>query len=261
MRDDYIYVHLESLVNLIYSRGITSSDFLQGVFQIPTNILLLNNTTDDNRQIDPHTLLNEINGAKEIGDFLNSPNGGTAKWIDFSQREALGDLTANDIAELLYMGHMNSHLNTPFSYKLQNDFVYLTIGDDQVKTYYRRLKNFYAVLNHSLVRHADQSFNERRGMFRRTVKFAEVPQTMVRQLIPILGEGLIFAFDQSFEQDHQYRVPILMVSDSNLAPTLRSRESLYNKAQQVAVLKYHLKSGHWHFVVTDPHAFDNDSLY
>ncbi|ARW19078.1 hypothetical protein S100892_00473 [Pediococcus pentosaceus] len=66
MRDDYIFVHLESIVNLIYSRGITANDFLKGVLQIPTNILLLNREVSDDLTIDNHTFLNEINGAKKL---------------------------------------------------------------------------------------------------------------------------------------------------------------------------------------------------
>jgi hypothetical protein len=260
MRDDYIFVHLESLVNLIYSRGITADDFLKGVLQMPTNILLLNREVSDDLPIDNHTFLNEINDSKSISDFLLNHRG-SRNWIDFSQKDALSELTPNDIASLLYMGHMKSHLETPFSYKLQNDYVYLDVGENQVKTYYRRLKHFYAVLNHSIVRHAEQLYNEHRLVFRRGNKFSELPSGMVRQLIPVLGEGLIFAFDQAFEQDREYRIPILIASDSNLAPTLRSKESLYNDAKQIAVLKYNLRSNHWHFIITNPQAFDADALY
>lgn len=260
MRDDYIFVHLESIVNLIYSRGITADDFLKGVLQIPTNILLLNRVVNDDLVIDNHTFLNEVNGSKEINEFLLE-NQDSRNWIDFSQKDALGELTPSDIADLLYMGHMKTHLGTPFSYKLQNDYVYLNIGENQVKTYYRRLKNFYSVLNYSIIRHAEQAYNEHRLVFRRGNHFAELPSGMVRQLIPVLGEGLIFAFDQAFEQDREYRIPILIASDSNLAPTLRSKESLYNNAQQIAILKYNLRSKNWHFIITNPQAFDADALY
>ncbi|AXR44016.1 hypothetical protein AAHB41_01850 [Pediococcus pentosaceus] len=260
MRDDYIFVHLESIVNLIYSRGITANDFLKGVLQIPTNILLLNREVSDDLTIDNHTFLNEINGAKKVSEYLMG-NHGPRNWIDFSQRDALSELTPADIANLLYMGHMKTHNDTPFSYKLQNDYVYLDIGENQVKTYYRRLKNFYLVLNQSIIRHAEQAYNEHRIVFRRGNKFAELPAGMVRQLIPVLGEGLIFAFDQAFEQDREYRIPILIASDSNLAPTLRSKDSLYNNAQQIAILKYNLRSKHWHFIITNPQAFDADALY
>ncbi|AEV94548.1 hypothetical protein [Pediococcus claussenii] len=260
MRDDYIYVHFESLVNLIYSRGISAGDFMNGVLQRPSNILLINGQTNDDLPIDSHTLFNELSGQDEIAEYMLT-GAKQLRWIDFSQKESIGDLTDSDIADLLFMGHMGTHLSTPFSYKLQNDFVYLSLGENQVKTYYRRLKNFYSVLNLSILRHAETMQNEHRMMFRRVVHFDEIPQTMIRELIPVLSEGIIFAFDQAFEQDRQYRIPILMVSDSNLAPTLRSRESLYNKAAQIAVLKYNFKSRHWHMVISDPKAFDSDNLY
>ena len=258
--DDYIFIHLESIVNLIYSRGINISDFLAGILHVPTNILLLNTETTDDLLVDNHTLLNEINGSKEIEAYLKQ-HPDKQNWIDFSPKESLGELTANDIADLLYLGHMKSHLGAPFSYKMQNDFVYLSVGENQVKTYYRRLKNFYLVLNASIVRHAQQTFDKHHFTWFKKIKFESLPKGMLRQLIPILGEGLIFAFDQSFEQNKEVRIPILIASDSNLEPTFRSKDSLYNKAKQVALLKYQVKDKTWEFTITDNQAFDTDALY
>ncbi len=46
-----------------------------------------------------------------------------------------------------------------------------------------------------------------------------------------------------------------------LIRTVRSKESLYNQAQQIAVLKYNLRNQDWHFIITNPKAFDAEALY
>ncbi|AMV62700.1 Hypothetical protein ADU72_1488 [Pediococcus damnosus] len=260
MRDDFVYIHLEPIANLIYSRGLSVEDFLRGIPRIPTHILLLNTPINDNLSVEPHTQLNTISGTFNIRKYLTNPKAEHVSWLDYSHAEGLEELLPEEIAELLFLGHMHTHYTTPFSYKLQNEFVFLSLGSKHLKVYYRKLKNFYPVLNDSLIRHTRLAFNERR-MFRRYDNFAEIPQSMLRQLTPILSNGIIFAFDQAFEQEKQYRIPILVVADNGQSPIYRSRTSLYNKAKQVAVLRYNMTSGHWHLVITDSHAFEDDQFY
>ncbi|GEL15297.1 hypothetical protein [Pediococcus cellicola] len=245
---------------MIYSRGLSVEDFLRGIPRIPTHILVLNTPVNDNLSIDNHTQLNTVSGTFNIRKYLTNPKADHVSWLDYSRPEGLDELLPEEIAELLYLGHMHTHYTTPFSYKLQNDFVFLSLASKQLKIYYRQLKNFYPVLNGSLIRHTRQSFNERR-MFRRYENFADIPQTLLRQLTPILSSGIIFAFDQAFEQEKQYRIPILVVKDNAQSPIYRSRTSLYTQATQVAVLRYNMISGHWHLVITDSSAFEDDQFY
>jgi hypothetical protein len=260
MRDDFVYIHLEPIANLIYSRGLSVEDFLRGIPRIPTHILVLNTPINDNLSIDPHTQLNTVSGTFNIRKYLTNPKAIHTSWLDYSRDEGLDELLPEEIAELLYLGHMHTHYTTPFSYKLQNNFVFLSLGSKHLKVYYRQLKNFYPVLNGALIRHTKQAFNERR-MFRRYDGFPEIPQTMLRQLTPILSSGIIFAFDQAFEQEKQYRIPILIAQENGQSPIYRSRTSLYNKAQQVAVLRYNMVSSHWHLVITNSRAFEDDQFY
>ena len=66
------------------------------------------------------------------------------RWIDFTDLTMIKELSALEISELLYLGHMKTHLHSPFFYKLQNNFVYFDLGDDLLRVYYRYMKNFIA---------------------------------------------------------------------------------------------------------------------
>ncbi|MBA5770603.1 hypothetical protein H3285_29620, partial [Escherichia coli] len=70
-------------------------------------------------------------------------------WIDFEDVELLNQLTPQEVAEMLYLAHTRRHLRSPFYYKLQNNFVYLTREDGRYnKVYYRNLNHFYMLLSY-----------------------------------------------------------------------------------------------------------------
>ena len=56
------------------------------------------------------------------------------------------ELTPLEISELLYFGHMKTHLHSPFFYKLQNNFVYFDLKDQRSRVYYRYLEEYYRIL-------------------------------------------------------------------------------------------------------------------
>jgi hypothetical protein len=49
---------------------------------------------------------------------------GNFSWVDFQSKEALDALSSQDIAELLYFGHMGEPLASPFLNSLDNRFAY-----------------------------------------------------------------------------------------------------------------------------------------
>ena len=63
----------------------------------------------------------------------------------------LNELTGQEIAELLYLGHQKQHLKLPFYNKLGNRFVYLAHDDGFFnKTYYRSFKDFFHFLSEAI---------------------------------------------------------------------------------------------------------------
>src|SRR5690606_13912669 len=78
----------------------------------------------------------------DYGDFC---------WLDFDDEEKLDLLSNEEIAELLFLGHMKNHLRAPFYGKLSNRFAYLADEDGLLnKTYYKSWVDFYHVLGTSI---------------------------------------------------------------------------------------------------------------
>ena len=65
--------------------------------------------------------------------------------------EFLHQLTPQEIADLLYISHANTHLHSPFFYKLQNNFIFLNLAQDFTKVYYRKMDDFYQQLSYQLM--------------------------------------------------------------------------------------------------------------
>ncbi len=67
------------------------------------------------------------------------------KWIDFNDYEMVKELTPLEISELLYFGHMKTHLHSLSFYKLQNNFVFFDLKDARSRVYYRYLDEYYRI--------------------------------------------------------------------------------------------------------------------
>ncbi|MGE9502105.1 hypothetical protein ACQP3D_27360, partial [Escherichia coli] len=90
-------------------------------------------------EYESHTGLKVIRGTENIQRFFSSSRNRRGfdelKWIDFTDLTMLKELTPLEISELLYFGHMKTHLHSPFFYKLQNNFVYFDLNDQLNRIY------------------------------------------------------------------------------------------------------------------------------
>lgn len=158
-----IYVHIDHVINNVATSGISFCDFLNGVGQPPENILLIKHNIED-ASYNAHTAFHYL----EPGDLANisKENFNPLCWIDFEDVELLNQLTPQEVAEMLYLAHTGRHLRSPFYYKLQNNFVYLTREDGRYnKVYYRNLNHFYMLLSYVIARKTAELVNEK-GIFR-----------------------------------------------------------------------------------------------
>ncbi|WP_225352337.1 hypothetical protein [Lacticaseibacillus nasuensis] len=124
MRDSLIYVHYEPLAHMFATAGVTASDVLTAHSRPWHHLLLLPPVSDD-ELIDPHTGFNVVSGQQEITTWLRSKEARNRAWLDFRHGPYLQELTPNEIAELLYLAHMRTHIQPPFYYKLQNSLVFI----------------------------------------------------------------------------------------------------------------------------------------
>ncbi|WP_122645883.1 hypothetical protein [Enterococcus mediterraneensis] len=239
-----VYVHIDTTSNAVLSRSITTSDFTRGIIHQPKNLLLLDPSSDYG-EYESHTGMKILRGSEAIGDFFNAINRGRVqeeiKWIDFNDNSMIKELTPLEISELLYFGHMKTHLHSPFFYKLQNNFVYFDLKDDLTRIYYRYLDEFYRILADKLTRIVLERINERRSFFRKATSVDKLDIELLRGLKGLFQEGILFCFEHTELVDKEYRIPIYIVEDAGL----RKQESQYLEDMRVATLTYHTVKRTW----------------
>ncbi|MGY3765517.1 hypothetical protein ACWOAH_03065 [Vagococcus vulneris] len=237
---NYTYVHLDQMSNSVLSRGITHRDFYNYTLHRPQNILLLNGD-DRSGDYEIHTGFRVVRGAREVDNYLAEASQristGT-KWIDFEEYDVLQRLTANEIAELLYFGHMNSQLSSPFFYKLQNNYAFFEVNDKTTKIYFRNIENFYRILSEKLTNQTDAKLNSSVSFFRKKIDVLEIPEELINRLKLTMQEGVVFDTAQVGLKNGFYHIPIYIVEDN-----LRKLDQpVFKTEEQIGILSY--DSGH-----------------
>ena len=209
MRNAMIYVRHEPLAHLFLTYGISASDLLSDHLKVPKHLLLLP-PVDEQEQIDPHTWFNIIDGADQVQDFLRSKAAQTRCWLDYSSPRFLQELTPNEIAELLYLGHAKTHLSSPFYYKLQNELVYLPLRNGMVNMYLRNESLFATFLANAINKYMRRIANEEPFWLRlRQQHFSRVSHAVYTQFLPLLEDGVVFDFRNVRFSREKISVPLL----------------------------------------------------
>ena len=236
MTGSQIYVRLDTISNAVTSKGITLKDFQQATTTFPQNILLLMNDNDLG-ELEANTGLRMVRGEETIRQFFNQyEHSHNIKWIDFQNIDLIRQMKPIEIAELLYFGHMKSQLHSPFFYKLQNNFVYFDEENNFGKVYYRRMNEFYAVLQKAIERHLEKQVNANKWFFKKPTKITSMSEDFLEELNPILQEGILFDFIE-VKEEKCWAINMYIVED-------KIRSVLSNDSV-VAIIKYYSESGIW----------------
>ncbi|WP_395361529.1 hypothetical protein [Levilactobacillus parabrevis] len=241
---------------MIYSLGISPADFLNGIPAIPNQLLLLNDESGNDVEINPHTRLQTITGQTQIRRYMLAKHERAVKWLDYAHGDDLDFLLPGEIAELLYLAHMETHIRTPFYAKLQNDYAYLTLRDGFYKTYYRNLSDFDHVLEVSIKRHL-RAMHNNRWVFARPLAISDVPHEILLQLTQGLLDGTIIAFDQLVERHRIYVIPVRAITHPERQNTWYSQEEVYADSREVASLRYDLATREWALSIHDNQVFSD----
>lgn len=243
---DYIYVHLDTTSNSLMTKGIQHADFFHSVIHQPKNLLLLDPDSDEG-VFESHTGLKIIEGPDQVASYLGGLKRRRekfpVKWIDFADVGMLKQLTPQEIAELLYFGHMKIHLRSPFFYKLQNNFAYFELGESLNRVYYRYLEEFYRVLGDKLVETTLVKINDRKSFFKRNLPVAKIPEELLTELKQYLLEGVIFSCQQEEPTNKEYHIPLFIVEDR----ISKTEEDYFNTTEPIATLTYHTGKKTWKF--------------
>lgn len=217
MPSETTYVHLDTITNAVLSKGFTMNEYKDAVKRPIKNILLLN-APKGVGEYDPHTGFRMIRGIAKIQEYFERSQhviDDSSKWIDFESVELMRQLTPDEIAELLYIAHAHTHLHSPFYYKLQNNYIHLTLPEAMTKVYYRNLDQFYSLLSINITNNVEKKLNDKRNkfIFKKTKMITRIPVSEVKELLPLLKEGVVFSFKKLKIKQEVYEIPIYLAED------------------------------------------------
>lgn len=217
MPSESTYVHLDTITNAVLSKGITMNEYKDAVKKPPKNILLLN-APKGVGEYDSHTGFRMIRGAAKIQEYFEQSQHVSdvlSKWIDFESVELMRQLTPIEVSELLYIAHAYTHLHSPFYYKLQNNYIHLTLPKGMTKVYYRNLDQFYSLLSVNITTNLEKKINDKKNVFifKKAKKITRMPVTDVKDLLPLLKEGVVFSFKNVKTKQGIYEIPVYLAED------------------------------------------------
>ena len=245
-----LYVHLDTTGNSVLTKGLIPRDFYQGITHQPKNILLLNADSDQG-EFESHTTMKMIRGHAAISDYFASLNKNQSildkRWIDFTELDLLKELTPLEISELLYFGHIKTHLHSPFFYKLQNNFVYFDLEGGVNRTYYRYLDEFYRILSLKLQHIALELLNARVSFFRKPQSVEKISIELLKKLKDAFKEGVILATNQIENTATELKISLFYSEDTPLSV----KKLTQNPDHLFGYLIYHKNTGSWSLDIED----------
>ncbi|SFB24242.1 MULTISPECIES: hypothetical protein [unclassified Bacillus (in: firmicutes)] len=227
---DLIYVHLNQTDQSVMSYGIEFQEFYSAFSDSLNHLLLLKHRFDDG-DFNMHTLLEYV--PRDRIDKLASDNVygyGNFCWIDFAEVEGLNELTGQETAELLYLGHLKQHLKIPFYNQLNNRFAYLAHDDGWFnKTYYRSMKDFYDLLSMVIaLKLSHLKYEKSLFGIRKKRTYPAVNKELLLSLTPLLKEGICFSIRDAETQRAKVEIPIWIMGDFD------NMDDMYDEYEQIS---------------------------
>lgn len=238
-----LYVHYDSVTNHIMTRAISlrSSDFNEQY--MPTN-LILGEAPPEFGRFDAQTNFKILRGHTEVYDYMEmcrKENIRMSNWIDFESIELMHQLSPTEISELLYLFHSHKTLRSAFFYKLQNNYVFLTLPNGLNKMYYRHVTHFYLRFQRVIQEETSKLVNEGKSrFFGKKLVVASLPTVIVEQLSPLFASGIKINYSQAEQREHTWRIPLMIIEDEL---TLLSQNQALNES--VGVLIYDTQGQTW----------------
>ncbi|GAY74186.1 hypothetical protein [Lentilactobacillus kosonis] len=244
MKGNYLFLNSNPIANMVLSYGITGADFLNGIDDIPDNIMLLDDDVTSANGFNSHSKFNLINGSGEIRRYLLGDPHQIKKFIDYDSEDSLNSLNPFEIAELLYLGHMHTPMGRPYSSKLINRYIYLSQGDGVMRTYYRKYSEFNHILEIAIKRKLRELHNSRR-VFLRPLAIKDLDKSILIDLISKGGDGLFIEFEGLVEKHKTYPIQLRMLNNPDGASVVFKTSQVKENTRIVGTLTYDLKSSEW----------------
>lgn len=234
---DLIYVHLNQTDQYVLSYGIEFEEFAAAFSGSLNHLLLLAHRFDDT-DFNMHTLL-EYCPQDRIKKLASEDVYGYGNfcWIDFIEEEVLNELTGQEIAELLYLGHLKQHLKLPFYNKLGNRFVYLAHDDGWYnKVYYKSFKDFFHLLSEVVSDKLGELKLEKSLLgIRKKRSYPPVNKEILLSLMPFMKEGICISLRDAEQQRTKIEIPIWIMGDFD------NMDDMYEEYEQIVHKPYYAK--------------------
>lgn len=240
--EQMIYIHYDTVGNNVLSKGITNQNSKTLLKRIPNNLLLIKGGRSIGTY-DNHTGFPVIKGQEEVKKFLDTGLGNPSQlgaWIDFSSVDMLHQLTPIEISEILYIAHAHTYLYSPFYYKLQNNYIYLSLPNDFTKVYYRYLEEFLEQFSDSITQRMQKKINEKKRFFQKQQVIRSFPVEKAAQFVPAFREGVCFSFQQMKIENQMYQVPLFLTEDK-----LSNINQLFDEKELLGMLIYDAQHDKW----------------
>nr|WP_077210565.1 hypothetical protein [Bacillus dakarensis] len=242
-----VYVHLNESNQYVLTCGIEFSEFAQSLSGLMNQVLLLKHQFDDG-DFNMHTLLEYVPNER-IGKLAkeNVDTYGDFCWIDFEEVEGLDELTNQELAELLYLGHRKEHLKTPFYQKLRNRFVYLAHDDGWWnKVYYRNMKDFYRMLGGALSEKlTDKKLEKNLLGIKKRRTFPNIPIDILLNIKTMMKEGILISVKDAAQSRLRVEIPIWVIGDFSNMDDMYEEYEKVGQDKADAKLVFDKKTKEW----------------
>lgn len=242
MPGQVIYIYYDTVGNNVLSKGIINLNKKNALRRTPNNLLLIKDGVSVGAH-DSHTGFQVIKGQENVKAFLDSgiknPSN-LSSWIDFSSIEMLHQLTPVEISEILYIAHAHNYLHSPFYYKLQNNYIFLSLPNNFIKVYYRYLEEFMDQFVESITQRMHNTVNEKKRFFQKEKTVATFSIPNMDELIPLFREGICLSFRQIKIENGVYQVPLFIAEDR-----LSMVDRLFDGNDSFGYIEYNTESEKW----------------
>jgi hypothetical protein len=200
---DVIYINSNIDKNLVKFYGIQFKDFIKCTPNPINNVLLIEHEYSSEKY---HIQSQFMYTTEEnIHDLANDDiyNYGDFCWVDFNQETSLDLLEPQEIAELLYLGHKYSPLNSAFFQSLNNQYAYCAHDDGWICLLYcRNIEDFSHVIANYIT--GKLSTSKRRKIY-------PFDDELRLKLLENSLSGLLIDFDKIIKTERTIEIPIYQI--------------------------------------------------
>lgn len=207
-----IYVKTNPIEHEYICMGISVCDIWKAIKTIDTDIVLIKSDDLGDECINNFEIIYEDN----VCDFLSRYCYGDLCFMDCNNKEKMSELNDNEIAEMLFVGHMKRPLNSPFVKKIGNRIVYIGHDNDYFcKLYCANNSDFYNILNIKI-----QSYIHKKYKINVNLEYSFIEECI---------NGLLIDLDDTYINNRNVVMPYYIIGFFNNMDEIINRSEFFKQ--------------------------------